>query len=430
MAGHQRDECRCNGAASGAVDCTNRAAEIDETMSRSTIWLIMGLTWLAPLGAGLAATSGARAGTEPASSVPIPSTQTMVQAASPAMTLTPEQVAQAQFDLGVELMRERKFAGAAQAFERATNARTNFPEAYNNWGISLVQLGKQAFNETQQLQDFQAAAEKFNKSVEQKSDVKLTYILWSETLLLIGDLPVDSRTRLACYQGAVEKCRKAAELAPHDWDSYNKWAVILSTKLPEYAVNDQARFALYQEAASLYAKAAERARFSSEVGPVYANWAGVLIQAAHISSNQEVKVTLLRQALEKFDRSAKVQPNAAGTYAMWGSALIDLGKISRMRNDFRDAVEKLNTSLELRPDDPGTLYNLARVYALLDQPVLAVQNLKRCFAADPAQVYRQTATRDTDLATLCGDTDFDELIGRTAARGVPTYNPHLSDSPQ
>jgi tetratricopeptide (TPR) repeat protein len=354
----------------------------------------------------------------------------MVQAASPSATLTPEQAAQTQFTIGVELMREHKFAGAAQSFERATNARTNFPEAYNNWGISLVQLGKQAFNEAQELEDFQAAAGKFGKGAEQKPDVKLTYILWSETLLLIGDLPVDSRTRLACYQGAVEKCRKAAELAPTDWDSYNKWAVILSTKLPAYAVNDPARFALYEEAASLYAKAAERARFSSEVGPVCANWASVLVEAAHIASNQEVKVTLLRESLDKFDRSAKVQPSVAGTYAMWGSTLIDLGKISHMRNDFRDAVEKLNTSLDLRPDEPGALYNLARVYALLDQPVLAVENLKKCFDADPTQVYRQSIMQDADFAGLHGETDFDELVGRTAARGVPTYNPHLSDSPQ
>ncbi|MGD1018605.1 MAG: hypothetical protein ABSA12_04725 [Verrucomicrobiia bacterium] len=392
-------------------------------MSQRTIGLGVGLVLLA-------AAAGVRAGTEPAPSAPIPSTQAVVQAGSPATTLTPDQVAQGQFNLGVELMRERKFAGAAQAFERATNARTNFPEAYNNWGISLVQLGKQAFNETQQLQDFQAAAEKFSTGASQKHDVKSTYILWSETLLLIGDLPVDARTRLACYQGAAEKCRQAAELAPNDWDSYNKWAVILSTKLPAYAVNDPARFALYQEAASLYAKAAERARFSSEIGPVYANWASALVEAARISSNQEVRAGLLRESLEKFDRSAKVQPNAAGTYAMWGSALIDLGKMSHRRNDFHAAAEKLDTSLDLRPDDAGVLYNLARVYALLDEPVLVVENLKKCFAADPTQSYRQSATLDADFAGLRGDTEFDELMGRTAAHSVPTYNPRLSDSPQ
>ncbi len=357
---------------------------------------------------------------------PAQSTPTTV----PEQTLSPEQVARGQFDFGVQLMRDRKWAGAAQAFERAIDARTNFPQAYNNWGISLVQLGKQGLTGPEQLQSFQAAAEKFSKAAAQKPDDKLTYILWSETLLLIGDLPVESRTRLACYQGAVEKCRKAVELAPDDWESYNKWAVILSTKLPDYAVNDQARVQLYQEAATLFAKAAERARFGSEISPVCDNWAGALVRAAHVSPNRETKQSLLRTALEKFERAARAQPGAAATYAMWGDALIELGKITRVRADFRDAIEKFNTSLALRPDDSATLYSLARVYAQLDDPVMAVQNLKKCFEVDPSHVYRQSASQDADLATLRDTPEFADLMGKPGPRGLPTYNPHLSDRPQ
>jgi len=330
----------------------------------------------------------------------------------------------------VQLMRDRKWAGAAQAFERATQARTNFAQAYNNWGISLVQLGKAGLTGPEQLQSFQAAAEKFSKAAAQKPDDKLTFILWSETLLLIGDLPVDSRTRLACYQGAVEKCRKAVELAPDDWESYNKWAVILSTKLPDYAGNDQARLQLYKEAAALFAKAADRTRFSGEIGPVCNNWAGALVRAAHVAGDRESEQSLLREALEVFERSARAQPGAAATYAMWGNALIDMGKVSRLRGDFRDAIDKLNTSLALRPDDPATLYSLTRVYAQLDDPVLAVQNLKKCFDVDTSRVYRQSASQDADLATLRGTPEFDELMGKSGSRGLPNNNPHLSDRPQ
>jgi tetratricopeptide (TPR) repeat protein len=361
---------------------------------------------------------------------PGPEAQTTTQAGPADAALTPEQMAQAQFNLGVQLMGARKFAGAAQAFERATTAQTNFSEAYNNWGICLVQIGKQAFNTQQQLQGYQTAAEKFATAATQKPAEKVTYILWSETLLLIGDMPVDSRTRLACYQGAVEKCRKAAELAPNDWDSYNKWAVILSTKLPDYAVDDPARFALYKEAAALYAKAAVRARFSGDVGPIYANWASVLVQAARIAPDRDVKMSLLREALEKFDRAAKVHPGAASTYAMWGNALIDLGKTSHSRSDYRDAVDKLRTSLALRANDAATLYNLACVYALLDEPVLVMENLKKCFDADRGQVYRQSAAQSPDLASMRGNPDFDELVGRSVSHSLPTYNPHLSDTPR
>ena len=345
---------------------------------------------------------------EPAQSTPT---------AAPEQTLAPAQVAQGQFDFGVQLMRDRKWAGAAQAFERAINARTNFPQAYYNWGISLVQLGKQGLTAPEQLQSFQAAAEKFSKAAAQKPDDKLTYASWSETLVLIGDLPVESRTRLACYQGAVEKCSKAAELAPDDWESYNQWAVILSTKLPDYAINDRARFQLYKEAAALFAKAAEHARFSGEISPVCNNWAGALVRAAHVSTDREVKHSLLREALEKFERAARAQPGAAATYTMWGDVLIDLGKVSRLRGDFRDAIEKLNTSL-------------ARVYAQLDDPVMAVQNLKKCFDADTSRAYRQSASQDADLATLRGTPEFEDLLGKPGPRGIPNYNPHLSDRPQ
>ncbi len=371
-------------------------------MSRAFISLVMGLAFLGYT-PGLSAA--------PAQTVPtaVPSER----------TLTPEQVAQGQFDFGVQLMRDHRWAGAAQAFERAINARTNFPQAYNNWGISLVQLGKQGLTGAEQLPSYQAAAEKFSKAATQKPDDKLTYILWSETLLLIGDLPVDSRTRLACYQGAVEKCRKAVALAPDDWESYNKWAVILSTKLPDYAVNDQARFQLYEEAAALFAKAAERARFSGEISAVCNNWAGALVRAAHVSIDRESEQSLLREALEKFERAARAQPGAAATYAMWGNALIDLGKVSRIRGDFRDAIEKFNISLALRPDDPATLYSLARAYAQIDDPVLAVQNLRKCFNVDTARLYRQSVSQDADLATLRGTPEYDELMGKPGPHAPP-----------
>jgi tetratricopeptide (TPR) repeat protein len=349
---------------------------------------------------------------------------------APEQPFSPDQVAEGQFGFGVQLMRDHKWAGAAQAFERAVNARTNFPQAYNNWGISLVQLGKQGLTGPEQLQSFQAAAEKFSKAAAQKPDDKLTYILWSETLLLIGDLPVDSRTRLACYQGAVEKCRKAVDLAPDDWESYNKWAVILSTKLPDYAVNNQARLQLYKEAAALFAKAADHARFGGEISTVCDNWAGALVRAAQVSTDRVAGQSLLREALEKFERAARAQPGAAATYTMWGNALIDLGKVSRLRGDFRDAIEKFNTSLALRPDDPATLYSLARVYAQLDDPVMAVQNLRKCFDVDTSRLYRQSASQDADLATLRGTPEFDELMGKPGPRGLPNNNPHLSDRPQ
>jgi tetratricopeptide (TPR) repeat protein len=349
---------------------------------------------------------------------------------APQQLLQPEQLAQSQFDLGVQFLRDKKYASACEAFERAITAKNDFAEAYSNWGIALVQLGKRSSSPEQQAQFYQTATEKFGKAAALKPNVALTYVLWSETLVLLGDLPLEGRLRLACYQGAVEKCRKAVALSPDQWESYNKWAVILSSKLPEFSVDDKARFQLLTEAAGLFQKAAERARFSGEIGPVYANWASALVQAARITSDQQKKQTLFREALEKFDRSARAIPNSAGTYAMWGSALVEVAKLSRARNDFRDGIDKLNISLGLNPTDAAALYNLACAYALMDNQMMAVQNLKKCFELDKASTYRNGAPRDPDLASLRGYPEFDELYAPSGPRTLPTFNPPLRDSPR
>jgi tetratricopeptide (TPR) repeat protein len=351
-------------------------------------------------------------------------------AASPEQLLSPEQKAQAQFDLGVQYLRDRKYASAVEAFEKAVAGKQDFAEAYSNWAIALVQLGKRSLNAEQQVQFYQNAAEKFSKAASLKPDTALTYVMWSETLVLLGDLPLERRLQLACYQGAVEKCRKAVELSPTQWEAYNKWAVILSSKLAAFSVDDKARYQLLTDAAGLFQKAAEQARYSGEVGPVYANWASALVQAARATPDQQKKQSLLRDALDKFERAARAVPNAAGTYAMWGSALVEVGKLSRQRGDFRDGIDKLNTSLGLNPNDAAAQYNLACAYALMDNQVLAVQALKKCFELDKTFTYRNAAPQDADLTSLRGFPEFEELYSPGGKRGAPTFNPPLRDSPR
>ena len=366
----------------------------------------------------------------PALAEDLQATQAASTAQSPEQLLTPEQISQAQFGLGMQLMQEKRFAGAAQAFTRAIESRPNFVDAHINLGVAHAQWAKQMFSAPQQIEQYQLAVEQFSKAAELQPDNLLTRTLWSETLVLIGDLPVEPSVRLGCYRGAVEQCRKLTEIDPDGWEGYNKWAVILSTKLPDFAVSTEARQRLFLEAADLLAKAAERARASGDLGPVYANWGGVLVRAFRETSDSGRKQSLLRDALAKFERSATIYPSAASTYAMWGSALVELGKMSYARTDFRDAIEKLNISLSLNPNDPATLYNLACAYALSDNPTLAVQNLQKCFEADRNKTFVRAAATDKDLASLRGDRTFDELVGTVRESGPLRYNPPLRDAPR
>ena len=187
---------------------------------------------------------------------------------------------------------------------------------------------------------------------------------------------------------------------------------------------------LYREAAGLFAKAAEHARFSGELAPIYSNWGSALVRASRLTSDRNDRRSLLDNAVEKFERSARAVPNAAATYAMWGGALVERGKLTRVRGDLREAVDRLNTGLALDPNNPGTYYSLALAYTLMDNNVLAVEMLKKCFAADSNRTYYNSAPQDPDLTGLRGDPRFEELFAAATAPSLPQNNPRLGDAPR
>ena len=328
------------------------------------------------------------------------------------------------FDAGMQLMREQKFGGAGEYFQRALQTRPVYPDAYNQWGIALVQLGRQALVPEQRLQYYQQAAVKYNRSAEQNPTNKFTQLLWSDVLMLIGDMPVDGRVRLGCYQGAVEKCRRAAELGPTDWETLNKWGVLLSTKLPVFAVDDNACIQLYKEAAQHFADAARSARFSSEISPLFLNWGSALVRAARLATSPEEKIQLLTEAITKFEAAARALPNYSVTYANWGNALVARGKLSRVRSDFRDAIDRLNTAISLSPKDSPVYYGLARAYAILGNNIMAIQTLKDLKKFDSTGALFKDAVNDPDFSSLSQDREFLDLYTPNGGR-APFSNPQL-----
>jgi tetratricopeptide (TPR) repeat protein len=324
--------------------------------------------------------------------------------------LSADEVARQQFQLGVRLLQEQKFLGAADAFEQATRAAPLFFEAHVNRGIALLELGKGSVAPVIRLQRFQEAVERFRRAVELNEQAKLPYLFWAEALTLMGDLPVESQTRLDCYLAAVEKYRRAAEVEPGDWQIYSRWAALLIERLGSFAQGAENRRLLYDEAANLFEKAAAGARFSAELGPVYANWGGALTELARLSTNSVAKRDALRSALDKYEKSAQAIATSATTYTQWGRALIEWGKISGMRTDFRQAIEKFKTALQYRPGDAETLYHLAVAHTLTGDQLLAVRALQEALAADRSGGLRTRAQTDPDLAPLRGQPELREIF--------------------
>src|SRR5439155_6854994 len=90
-----------------------------------------------------------------------------------------------------------------------------------------------------------------------------------------------------------------------------------------------------------------------------------LVQAAQAAWDTGDKLGLLREAVDKYERAARADPKSAITYSLWGGALIELSKVSRVRGDLRDAIDKLRTVGAFKPDDTAAYYNMACAYTLL-----------------------------------------------------------------
>ena len=369
--------------------------------------------------AAAVAASGQDTNLPPGATTPLPTAPTNAVIAS----------ADELVETGMQLMREQKYAGAAEYLQRAVQTRPLSFEIQNQLGIALVQMGRQALSLDQRLQFYQQAAGKFSRSAELNPTNKTTQLFWGDLLLLIGDMPVDGRVRLGCYQGAVMKCQRAAQLDPKDWETLNKWGVILSTKLPDFAVDDKARIQLYKEAAQHFSTAAQSARFSSEIGPLYSNWGSALVRAARLATNPEEKTQLLSEAIAKFEASGRALPNYATTYSNWGNALVERGKLSRLRSDFRDGIDRLNTATSLNQKDSATFYSLARAYAIFGNNVMAIHTLRELKALDQSSSMLSDATRDPDFSPLSQDREFLELTNPNGGRGLPFSNPPLRNLP-
>ena len=74
-----------------------------------------------------------------------------------------------------------------------------------------------------------------------------------------------------------------------------------------------------------------------------------------------------------------------------------------------EAVRHLQTAVALRPGDPNTLYNAACTYGVLGRKAEALETFKKAVAAGYGNP--NWAAKDSDLACLHDDPEFQKLVG-------------------
>jgi tetratricopeptide (TPR) repeat protein len=152
----------------------------------------------------------------------------------------------------------------------------------------------------------------------------------------------------------------------------------------------------YEEAAALTERAIEANGDDYNTYIPYANTLELLGRKKEAEHVREQMIKVLRQQLELVPEDVRAR-------------ILLAGNLAYLKQDADETVRQLQTAVALRPNDGNILYNAACTYGILGKKAEAFETIKKAFAAgygNPAW-----AAKDSDLACLHGDPEFQKLVG-------------------
>jgi len=189
------------------------------------------------------------------------------------------------------------------------------------------------------------------------------------------------------YNEAIAWVHRALERKPDCDDAYN----VLGRTL---FASDR-----WQEAAALVDRALEANGDDYNVYIPYMNCLAALGDTEGARRLRQKEAEVLERQIAMVPEDARARILLATDYASRGKK--------------EAAAEQLASAVGMRPNDPNTLYNAACAYGLMSMKPEALAMFKRAVEAGYSNLA--WVSRDTDLACLHDDPEFQRLIGATGA---------------
>ena len=109
----------------------------------------------------------------------------------------------------------------------------------------------------------------------------------------------------------------------------------------------------------------------------------------------------LEEAITSYENALKFKPDLHEAWYNRGFVLLNLGRLE-------EAITSYDNALKLKPDDANAYYNKACAYALQENILLALDNLKQSMNLDSQ--YLEMAKTDTDFNKIRHDSRFINLL--------------------
>ena len=268
-----------------------------------------------------------------------------------------EREANNRFRTGLKHHMAEEYLEAIEEYKAASELKPEYSEAYNNWGVALVELAKtKSGNEAEEL--YTEAFEKYKLVTTYKKDDHEAYYNWGNALCQLAETKSGNEAE-KLYTEAFEKYKLATTYKKDDHEAYYNWGNALS---------DLAKTKSSSEAEELY-----------------------------------------KEACEKYNLATTYKKDLHQAYYNWGVALMELAKTksgSEAEELHKEAFEKFKEAIKYG----GSAYNLACLYAIRNQKAEALKYLEQTLARNEITV--EFVEQDEDWKELRNDPDFQDLLSR------------------
>jgi hypothetical protein len=297
--------------------------------------------------------------------------------------------------------------------EEATKAPARDPiQSLLDAGTAFQKQAEEAKTPAQMFEKYEMAIAQFSRASELAADSYRAHFLWGHALYGLAVHVAGRDQRRTLVMQTREQYLAAARCPGVESPLYHDWGVMLTQEAELLAANPTEHRAILQEAINSLNAGLNLASFSSERARIERDLGAAFLLLGKASQGLANQHALYKQAAEKFESATKVgnEAKTARIFGLWGVALLELGKADNDRMRLRQAVERLQTAIGLDTANVESRYNLARAYALLDQPEPGMRHLKICLDHDPDRAYYNAAVKDPDLDNLRRTPEYNQLF--------------------
>ena len=296
---------------------------------------------------------------------------------------------------------EELYKEACKKYDKAITYKQDYHEAYYNWGVALMELAEiKSGNEAEEL--YKEAFEKYNLATTYKKDDHEAYYNWGIALVELAETKSGNKAE-ELYTKAFEKYKLATTYKKDDHEAYYNWGNALSELAKTKSGNEAEE--LYKEAFEKYNLATT---YKKDLHQAYYNWGAALCQLAKIKSGNEAE-ELYKEACEKYNLATTYKKDKHEAYYNWGIALVELAETksgNKAEELYTKAFEKYKEAIK----HGGDAYNLACLFAIRNQKAEALKYLERTLSRK--EITIDFVEQDEDWKNLRNDPDFQDLLSR------------------